>query len=413
MTANSLAPSTALAGHPVNSALETVLDEVRKRDLPGAVADYIPQLAKADPERFGIATVSIAGHSYGGGDHRYPFTIQSISKPFVYALALQQLGIEAVCERIGVEPSGEAFNGISFDSVGRPENPLINAGAIVCTSLIPAADATERFETIRSGLSRFAGRELELDEEVFSSEADTGYRNLALAALARSTNALRTTVDDALIPYFKQCSLLVDAHDVGVMGATLAAGGVNPVTGERVIDEAVARQVLSVMAGCGMYDRSGAWLCSVGIPAKSGVGGGIVAVSPGNYGICVFSPPLDDAGNSSRGVAVLELLSAQFGMHMLARPPATVTALAGVDVDSGSGEVTLRLRGEVDFLATEQLVYQALSAGQLRSGTSIVIDLSNATRLAPVARWLIDRLRGDIGYGVRVRILDPSNLLSE
>ncbi|KXO99633.1 glutaminase [Tsukamurella pseudospumae] len=395
----------------MNAALARVLDDVRRSDPPGAVADYIPQLAHVDPDRFGIATVSVAGHSYGAGDHRTPFTIQSISKPFVYALALQTLGIEAVGERIGVEPSGEAFNGISFDAQGRPENPLINAGAIVCTSLIPAADGAERFAAIRAGLSRFAGRELELDDAVYLSEAATGFRNLALAALARSTDALRTTVEDALDPYFRQCSLLVDAHDVAVMGATLASGGVNPVTGERVISEPVARQVLSVMAGCGMYDRSGAWLCTVGIPAKSGVGGGIVAASPGEYGIGVFSPPLDDAGNSSRGVAALQQLSDEFGLHMLSRPLTAVTALAGIDVDPASGRVTLRLRGEVDFVATEQLVHEILSTGQVRIGTAVTVDLTNATRLAPVARYLLTQMQHDLGYGVRVEILDPSGLL--
>lgn len=412
MTAITSAPSTALAGHPVNAALARVLEDVRRADPPGAVANYIPQLATAIPNRFGIAAVSVSGHSYSAGDARVPFTIQSMSKPFVYALVLQSLGIDAVNARIGVEPSGEAFNAISFDEAGRPENALINAGAIVATSLIPAADGAGRFTAIREGLSRFAGRELELDAAVYESEAATGFRNLALAALAKSTDNLRTSVQDALDPYFRQCSLLVDAEDAAVMGATLANGGVNPLTRERIVDPAVARHTLSVMTGCGMYDRSGAWLCSVGIPAKSGVGGGIVAASPGEYGIGVFSPPLNEAGNSSRGVAALQHLSAQFGLHLLHRPASTVAALAGIDVDPDTGSLTLRLRGEVDFVAVEQVVHEALSTGEFRPDTRVSVDLTNVTRVAGIAAYLLRRLVDDRAYGVRVSVVDPSGLLT-
>ncbi len=401
---------TGFTDNPVNAAMARVLDDVRREDHPGAVADYIPQLATADPEAFGIAAVSVHGHSYGTGDYRTPFTIQSMSKPFVYALALEALGVEAVCERIGVEPSGEAFNAISFDPSGRPENPLINAGAIVTTSLIPGADGAERFAAIRAGLSRFAGRDLELDESVYASEAATGFRNLALAALARSTDALRVPVEDALDPYFRQCSLLVDAHDVAVMGGTLAAGGVNPITGERVVSADVARHVLSVMTGCGMYDRSGAWMVSVGIPAKSGVGGGIVAATPGEYGIGVFSPPLDEAGNSSRGVAVLQRMSGEFGLHLLNRPMTPVSAVASVTTDPSSGRTVMRLRGEVDFVAVEEVVHEALSLGRAQTGSTIVLDLTDVTRISTVAAYLLTQLASDVGYGVRVVMDDPSSL---
>ncbi|ADG77087.1 Glutaminase OS=Tsukamurella paurometabola (strain ATCC 8368 / DSM / CCUG 35730 / CIP 100753/ JCM 10117 / KCTC 9821 / NBRC 16120 / NCIMB 702349 / NCTC 13040)OX=521096 GN=glsA PE=3 SV=1 [Tsukamurella paurometabola] len=398
--------------NPVNAAMARVLDDVRREDHPGHVADYIPQLAKVDPDQFGIASVSVRGHSYAAGDYRVQFTIQSMSKPFVYALALQELGTTAVCERIGVEPSGEAFNAISFDPSGRPENPLINAGAIVSTSLISAETGDERFAKIRAGLSRFAGRELELDESVYKSESETGFRNLALAALAKSTNALRVPVEDALDPYFRQCSLLVDAHDIAVMGATLANSGVNPCTGERVVDTVVARHTLSVMTGCGMYDRSGAWMCSVGIPAKSGVGGGIVAAAPGEYGVGVFSPPLDEAGNSARGVAVLQKMSSEFGLHLLDRPMTPVSALESITTDPATGHVTLRLRGEVDFVAVEEVVHEALKAGRLRQGTTVVLDLTNATRVSVVATYLINQLISDVGYGARVIVVDPSGLLT-
>lgn len=397
--------------NPVNAAMARVLDDVRREDHPGHVADYIPQLAKVDPDQFGIASVSVRGHSYAAGDYRVQFTIQSMSKPFVYALALQELGTTAVCERIGVEPSGEAFNAISFDPSGRPENPLINAGAIVSTSLIPAQTGAERFEKIRAGLSRFAGRDLELDESVYKSEAETGFRNLALAALAKSTNALRVPVEDALDPYFRQCSLLVDAHDIAVMGATLANAGVNPCTGERVVDTLVARHTLSVMTGCGMYDRSGAWMCSVGIPAKSGVGGGIVASAPGEYGVGVFSPPLDEAGNSARGVAVLQKMSSEFGLHLLDRPMTPVSALESITTDPATGRVTLKLRGEVDFVAVEEVVHEALRAGRLQQGAVVVLDLTNATRVSVVSAYLINQLIADVGYGARVTVVDPSGLL--
>ncbi|CAM3947072.1 MULTISPECIES: glutaminase A [Tsukamurella] len=397
--------------NPVNAAMARVLDDVRREDHPGHVADYIPQLAKVDPDQFGIAAVSVRGHSYATGDYRVQFTIQSMSKPFVYALALQELGTTAVCERIGVEPSGEAFNAISFDPSGRPENPLINAGAIVSTSLIPADSGPERYEKIRAGLSRFAGRDLELDESVYKSESETGFRNLALAALAKSTNALRVPVEDALDPYFRQCSLLVDAHDIAVMGATLANGGVNPCTGERVVDTVVARHTLSVMTGCGMYDRSGAWMCSVGIPAKSGVGGGIVAAAPGEYGVGVFSPPLDEAGNSARGVAVLQKMSSEFGLHLLDRPMTPVSALESITTDPSTGHITLKLRGEVDFVAVEEVVHEALRAGRVQQGNTVILDLTNATRISVVSAYLINQLVADVGYGARVVIVDPSGLL--
>ncbi|WP_081586039.1 glutaminase A [Tsukamurella sp. 1534] len=399
--------------NPVNAAMARVLDDVRREDHPGAVADYIPELAKADPEQFGIASVSVTGRSYGAGDYRTPFSIQSMSKPFVYALALQHLGADAVGERIGVEPSGEAFNAISFDQSGRPENPLINAGAIVSTSLTPGDDGAERFAHIQAGLSAFAGRDLEVDDAVYRSESGTAFRNLALAALAKSTDALRVPIEDALDPYIRQCSLLVDAHDVAVMGATLAYGGLNPITGVRVVDAAVARHTLSVMTGCGMYDRSGAWMCSVGIPAKSGVGGGIVAAAPGEYGIGVFSPPLDEAGNSARGVAVLQRLSSEFGLHLLNRPMTPVSAVESVSADPASGRVTLRVRGELDFVAVEQVVHEALSAGQAQSCTTMVLDLTDATRVSTVSAYLINQLAADIGYGVRLSITDPSGLLAD
>lgn len=241
---------------PLTRAFSTVLADVRSLDLGGQVADYIPELANVDADAFGIAATSIAGHTYATGDSATTFTIQSISKPFVFALVLAEIGFDRFLEHVGVEPSGEAFNAISFDDAGRPANPLINAGAIVTTSLMPATSADERFARIRDGLSVFAGRTLAIDQRVYDSESRTGNRNRALATLALSTGVLASSVDGAAEPYFQQCSLLIDTADLALMGATLANNGVNPRTGVRAVSAEVARHVLSVMSACGMYDRS-------------------------------------------------------------------------------------------------------------------------------------------------------------
>ena len=258
----------------------------------GAVADYIPELAGVDPDRFGIALASVRGHVYSAGDDEVAFTIQSSSKPFVYALAVGELGSDVVERHVGLEPSGEPFNAISLDAItGRPDNPLINAGAIVTTSLIPGGDPAARFERIHRFVSACAGRTLGVDEAVFRSEHDTGDRNRALAFLARSTGVLGSDVEAATSLYFRQCSILVTGRDLSVMAATLANNGVNPITGETVMHEDVARTTLAVMAMCGMYNSSGEWMVRVGLPAKSGVGGGIVAVKPGPVRSRRVQPP--------------------------------------------------------------------------------------------------------------------------
>lgn len=273
---------------PVSDALAQVVASHRSITA-GAVADYIPELAQVDPDPFGLALMSVHGRLHEAGDTDVPFTIQSSSKPFVFALAVAELGIEEVARHVGFEPSGEPFNAISLEeATGRPANPMINAGAVVVASLVPGRDVRERSERVREVLSRFAGTELEVDEAVYRSEDDTGDRNRALAHLARSAGVLGSSVADAVEVYFRQCSVRVTTRDLTVMGATLANGGRHPVTGDRIVDEAVARTTLSIMASCGMYDASGDWMVRVGIPAKSGVGGGIVATAPGQFGIGVF-----------------------------------------------------------------------------------------------------------------------------
>lgn len=285
----------------------------------GALADYIPELAKADPAHFGIAIATIDGHVHEAGDTRIPFTIQSVSKAFVFALALELAGPETVAAHIGVEPSGDPFNSIRLNNENRPFNPMVNAGAIACSGLIHKLKGDDAFETIRETLSRFAGRDLDVDEAVFNSEMESGDRNRAIAWLLRSNAVLGGDVDAALAVYFRQCSLRVTAVDLAVMGATLACGGRNPLTGVQVVGPAAVARALSVMVSAGMYDYSGEWIYRVGLPAKSGVGGGIVAALPAQLGMGTFSPLLDDRGNSVRGVKMCERLSAHFGLHLMQR----------------------------------------------------------------------------------------------
>ncbi|WP_448812182.1 glutaminase A [Agromyces bauzanensis] len=403
---------TALLGRPVDEALADALVEVAARVADGAVAAYIPELAGADPGAFGVSMASVLGRVYGAGDRDALFTIQSISKPFVYALALAELGPEEVLRHVGVEPSGEPFNAISLDDDGRPANPLINAGAIVTTSLVPAAGADERFARLRETLSRFAGRELDLDEAVYRSEAQTGHRNRALAGLTLAAGVLGTDdVDDATDPYFRQCALLVSTTDLALMGATLANGGVHPLTRERVVDEIVARDTLSLMATCGMYDRSGAWVFRVGMPAKSGVGGGIVAVKPGEFGVGVFSPPLDPAGNSSRGVALLEMLSARSGLHMFDHTAKPASPMGGVTVDASAGSVTISLRGELDFVAAEQVVHDSGRLLEHTGATTLGLDFEDVTRVASIAeRLLAATVREAHAAGITVRVMNAESL---
>ncbi|CAN5322360.1 hypothetical protein BH10ACT7_BH10ACT7_32280 [soil metagenome] len=303
--------------------LTDVLERVRfLRD--GELASYIPQLALADPEAWGIAAVSTAGVLYEAGDSSVPFTIQSVSKPFIYALAVQHLGVQEIGTRVGVEPSGEPFNAISLEEdTGRPMNPMINAGAIVVSSIVPGETAAEKTEAIRTGLAAFAGHHLDIDEDVYRSELETGDRNRALAHLAHGAGVLGSSADVATETYFRQCSLVVTARDIAVMASTLANAGRNPITGEQVVSEAAARWTMAVMAGSGMYDASGEWLARVGLPAKSGVSGGIAAVDPGHFGIGTYSPRLDARGNSVRGIAALETLSVEYGLHMFAHPEGT------------------------------------------------------------------------------------------
>jgi glutaminase len=375
---------------PIVRMLEAVLDDVRGRDS-GGVADYIPSLAAADPERLAFAVVGPRGRVTSVGDDDVPFTIQSVSKPFVLALALEELGRDAVLARVGVEPSGEPFNAISLEAgTGRPANPMVNAGAIVTSSLLGEGDEFSRAATIVAGLSRFAGRTLAVDEEVYRGESETGHRNRALAYLTRSHDIIRGDVPTVVETYFRQCSVLVTVRDLAVMGATLAFGGVNPVTGERVVREDVARDVVSVMASCGMYDYSGEWLLRVGLPAKSGVSGALLAIAPSQFGVATFSPRLDRHGNSVRGIQILERMSGEFGMHVF--EPHEAIAAPGIRVDRSEGRVVVHLGGELAFSGAERMI-GVLSdlADSAMTDDTILVDGSELARAHPAALELLRR----------------------
>lgn len=318
-SANSQTRNTGYATQPPLQRFLASCHEEFKADDSGNVADYIPELKRADPSHFGIALVTIDGHIYEVGDSAVPFTIQSVSKAFVFALALEMVGEQRVAATIGVEPSGEAFNSIRLTNDNRPFNPMVNAGAIACSGLIHQVDGAAAFERIREKLSQFAGRELAVDDAVHQSEVITGNRNRAIAWLLRNYSVIQGDVDAVLDTYFRQCAVLVTARDLAVMAATLANRGINPVTGVQVIAPNVVARTLSVMTSSGMYDYAGEWVYRVGMPAKSGVGGGIVAALPSQIGLGTFSPRLDSHGNSARGLKVCEALSSRFDLHMLNR----------------------------------------------------------------------------------------------
>lgn len=294
------------------------LDAVRSRVLPehaGAVDDSIPRLAEADPGLFALALALPDGAVLGSVGSDALFAMQSSVKPFLFALALLDTGGEAL-ERVGIEPTGESFDAIKLESgTGRPPNPMVNAGALLTASLVDGGDVEGRSGRILRGLSAFAGRSLEVDERTADEEREHGERNHALAHLMRAEDALHVSADDAVEVYGLACAVLVDAEALAVMGATLAFGGVNPVTGERVVPGSVARDVVSVMATCGVYDGSGTWMRRVGVPAKSSVSGAIVLSAPRMLGAAVISPPLDEQGTSVRGRIASEILSTELGLH--------------------------------------------------------------------------------------------------
>ena len=289
----------------------------------GQVSQVYPALARVDPALFGICVVDATGGIVSVGQAGHEFTIMSVSKPFVFALVCDLIGATGARERLGVNATGYAFNsaiGIERSPDGR-SNPMVNAGAIATTSLAPGNNIDERWRFLHEGLSRFAGRTLSVNEEVYRSASETNFRNRSLAWMLQGFGRLYCDPVEAVDLYTRQCSLDVSAKDLAVMGATLAHGGFNPVTREQVVKPEVCHYALAVMLTAGLYETSGDWLYDIGLPGKSGVGGGIVTVSPGKGGLGTFAPPLDEAGNSVKGQLVTQFLSQRLGLDLLVSSP--------------------------------------------------------------------------------------------
>lgn len=400
---------------PIPSYLDEVLQSVAA-DRTGVLANYIPELAEVDPERLGASIAMVDGELYASGDTDSLFTIQSISKPFVYALALADRGFEKVLDKVGVEPSGEPFNEISLeDSSGRPLNPMINAGAITTHSLVgtETMNPAERMERVISGLSAFAGRSLDVDEAVYSSEIEHAHRNLAIAHMLRSHDILTENPAGVVEGYTRQCSLLVTVQDLAMMAATLANYGIQPVTGEQVVPKTVVRQVLSVMFTCGMYNAAGDWATQVGIPAKSGVGGGIIGAVPGQLGLATFSPRLDVHGNSVRGVSLFERFSSDMGMHVMNIPTVARSAIRA-NYRIGSGEKitqVIQLQGRIRFAGAERVIREIVDTHY--TGTRIALDISRVYSVDEVAQhMLLEIMRRMRHEGYTVYLIDQDDTIT-
>lgn len=410
--------------HSAITACLAELHEAYRHENGGALADYIPELTKVDPSLFGIALMTVDGQPYSVGDSRALFTIQSISKAFVYGLALEDHGLEGVLARVGVEPSGDAFNAIVFDEkTNRPFNPMVNAGAIATTGLIKGHGSEERMGRIVEMFRRYTSRVLDVDEAVFASESATGHRNRAITWLMLNFGMVDARVDEHLEVYFRQCSLLVTAEDLAMMAATLANGGINPVTGERALDGRYVKYVMAVMASCGMYDFAGEWSFRVGLPAKSGVGGGIVATLPGQMGVGTFSPLLDARGNSLRGIKACDELSRRFGLHVFdpTRSADAVVRVYRADRvrskvvrreaerrildEHGHRVVIMEIQGDLQFRAGEQILRRADAAIEDRpeSCDHLILDLHRVGRIAPAAADLLLQLNRNLS-GLRTRL---------
>ena len=406
-------------GSPLAGYLQRVLERHRA-NADGAVATYIPELGKADPSWFGIAAATLDGTVHAVGDTRIPFTIQSISKPLTYALILDDLGEIAVRSRIGVEPTGDAFNAITLDpATGRPLNPMVNAGAIAAAGLVrPAADGSA-LDRLLDGYGQFVGRSVSVDRAVEASERASGHRNRAIGHLLRASGVLDGDADEALERYFAQCSVEVSAIDLAIIAATLANGGVNPLTGRRAASAEAVRSVQAVMSTCGMYDGAGEWLYSIGLPAKSGVSGGILVVVPGQLGLGFFSPPLDRHGNSVRGGLACRDIVRELDLHPLGAARREAGALrcaytvaqvsskrrrtaAGRAALAASGHraLILELHGVVTFLAVESVAASVAAAVRLHGPLeTLVMDMRRVELIEPAAVALLAALIRDVAGG--------------
>ena len=321
------APLYVSTGHlPAPDKVRALVDEAYERYKSvseGENSSVYPALARVPSELFGVCVVGTTGNVYAVGDAEHEFTIMSVSKPFVFALVCEAIGHDEARRRLGVNATGLPFNSlgaIEQSGDGRT-NPMVNSGAIATTSLVPGTTLEAKWQFIHEGLSRFAGRTLPLNDEVYASATATNFRNQGIARLLESYGRIYMDPAEATDLYTRQCSLNVSARDLAVMGATLADGGLNPLTKERVVDPMVCHYALAVMTTAGLYETSGDWLYDIGLPGKSGIGGGIVTVSPGKGGLGTFAPPLDSAGNSVKGQLVAKFLSQSLGMDLLVSKP--------------------------------------------------------------------------------------------
>ena len=412
----------AVTRHPIDSRLAALHEELAELH-DGDLHAGIPVLAEADPGAFGLALVTADGDVFAAGDSGVEFTVQSAAKPFVYALALADAGIDEVLDRVGTEPTGEAFDAVVLEAgTGKPPNPMVNAGAVLVASLVHGDTADERFERIRQGLSAFAGRALEVDERVHASEVEHGDRNRALGYLMHGTGALTVDVPDAVDTYSRTSSLRVTARDLAVMGATLAAGGRNPVTGERVVDPGLLPTVLSVMTTCGLYDGAGRWVHRVGMPAKSGVSGGLVTVLPGQLGLGFYSPPLDANGNSVRAVRACERLTDDLGLHVFAVARSSVPVVRRACARRSSARRTpaeeavlaehadrlelWELQGPMTVLAAQALCRQLLDRRGARPDW-LVLDLHGVGSISDPALEMVRETAAALAErGTTVRVVD-------
>ena len=402
-------PTAACSQSPIQAYLEQLHQQHAGLNT-GAVATYIPELARANPADFAIAIATVDGQVYEVGDSRRGFSIQSVSKPLVYGVALEDAGRARVEQAIGVEPTGDAFNAISLEpGTGRPLNPMVNAGAIAASSLVAGADDAARLARVLGAMSAYAGRPLAVDEAIFESERSTGHRNRAIGHMLRNYGIVADDPDPTLALYFKQCAVRVDCRDLALIAATLANGGTHPATGARAVRAEFIEPILSLMTTCGMYDFAGEWVYRVGLPAKSGVGGGIIAVLPGQLGIGVYSPLLDARGNSARGVAVCQQISHELGLHSLAPPrPAAATVRARYSLANmrskrrrpaaesrlldahGARAAVFELQGDLRFTTLEPVLRAVVDAGD--SLDFAVLDFKRISHVDAGASRMLARL---------------------
>ena len=373
------------------------------------MADYIPELAKANPEDFAIVLATADGRVYAVGDWEKTFTIQSISKPFMYGLALSLLSPSFMEKKVGVEPSGDAFNAISLDPrTGIPRNPMINAGAIATAAQVWRHDPGRAEALTLEFFSSLAGRPLAVNESVYESERASGHRNRAISHLLRNAAVIEEEPEPGLDLYFRQCSIGVTCRDLAVMAATLACQGRNPLTQDEPLNPAITTRMLAVMGSCGMYDYAGQWLYDVGMPAKSGVGGGVLAVVPGRLGIAVYSPRLDAFGNSVRGIATCRRLSQALELHLFDQTPLQQSpvrstykgterrsrrwrseAEAAVLDPLRSQIKVLHAQGVLDFAALENVLGSIEQAAT--DGAVIILDLGQVSELPTASKALLQR----------------------